>query len=137
MEISPEATLELLQDVCERSPDILKSEYRWLDRSQIRLDGYCYPLAEALYHLYPGTFTAWRINWAKIQEDGEGTHWFLRYKQGGRIVETTNRGGAPVCKPEEYAAAQWQRQFRTAQPSKRCRTLIERAGLSIPVMEYA
>lgn len=68
-------TLECLQQAVH--PDLLHRNYRDTDRSQNPLNGFCYALAEAMHHLFPGRFQPHMIKW------GPGdTHWFLRGADG-------------------------------------------------------
>lgn len=128
--MTPNEALEKLQKACVDSPELLKGEYANVDRTKIPLNGYCYPLSEALYHLFPKRYTPWRVGYSKQQ--GGGSHWFLR-DNAGKIMETIVKdGAATACNPKTYAMAQRQRRFLTAQPSKRCLALIEKAGLALP-----
>lgn len=114
-----------LQTVGRKSPDLIKKEYRDLDRSEIELNGLCYVLAECVYHLFPGEFKSYYIKW----DDGM-THWFLRYRDG-TILDPIGPDGKECCTPEEYATAR-RAAFLTKAPSKRARILLERAGLALP-----
>lgn len=114
-----------LQEAGRKSPDLIKGKYRNLDRSEVELNGLCYVLSECLYHLFPGAFTPCRISW----DDGT-THWFLRYGDGS-ILDAVGPGGKAWCTEEEYGRAR-RAAFLTKSPSKRARTLLERAGLALP-----
>jgi hypothetical protein len=114
-----------LQAAGHQSPDLIKAAYSDTDRTCFPLNGLCYVLAEALSHVCPGRFTPFRLAW----EDGT-SHWFLR-DQDDAVIDLVSHGGPPLCTPEEYASATRAR-FLTHTPSKRTRTLLERAGLSIP-----
>jgi hypothetical protein len=115
--------LRRLHEAGRRSDDLLKPQYRGLDRRKIPLNGLCYVLSECMFHLFPGAFQPYRINW------GEGdTHWFLRMSDG-TIFETTAAEGEECYRPTEYAEAR-RASFFTKQPSKRARALLERAGFA-------
>ncbi|HEY5865191.1 MAG TPA: hypothetical protein VI542_06505, partial [Candidatus Tectomicrobia bacterium] len=86
----------------------------------------CYTLAEALYYVCPGQFTPWRILW----EDG-GSHWFLK-AQDGAIVDLVSYPELPYH-PDDYDTGQRVGFLSSPRMSRRCRVLLERAGLAIPV----
>jgi hypothetical protein len=118
-------TLRRLQAAGRKSGDLLKGEYRTLDRAEIPLNGLCYVLSECMYHLFPGLFTPYRISW------GDGTtHWFLRFPDGN-IIETIAEHGKECCDPNDYETAR-RVAFFTKTPSKRARMLLERSGLVPP-----
>ncbi len=118
--------LNALQDAGLKSFDLINADYRDSDRSEVALNGLCYVLAECLYHLFPGRLTPYRIRW----EEG-GTHWFLR-DQDGKLVEPLLRNTVKaVCRQSDYNSAK-RAAFLTKLPSKRARTLLERAGLDLP-----
>jgi hypothetical protein len=114
-----------LQAAGRESLDLVHPDYRDSDRSQYALNGLCYALCEALYHLCPGLVTPWRILW----ENG-GSHWFVK-DQTGAILDLVSHPGPLLCDPEDYAAG-WQVPFLTPQPSRRARLLVARAGLAFP-----
>ncbi|MEW6356829.1 MAG: hypothetical protein AB1696_10905 [Planctomycetota bacterium] len=116
--------LQKLQAAGKKSPDLIKKEYRHLDRSEIELNGLCYVLAECVYHLFPGEFKSYYIKW----DDGM-THWFLRYADG-TVLDPIGPDGKPFCTQEEYATAR-RAAFLTKAPSKRAQRLLERAGLAL------
>jgi hypothetical protein len=116
-------TLRRLQNAT--SEDLLKPEYRDGDSSEVPYDGFCYVLSECMFHLFPGEFMPYRINWG----DG-GSHWFLRFSDGS-IFEPNMKNAAEIP-GLHYEDARRRRGFLRKQPSKRARTLLKRAGLSLP-----
>jgi hypothetical protein len=119
------AALKRLQAAGRKSGDLIKGEYRSLDRSEIELNGLCYVLSECMYHLFPGTFKPHRISW-----DGVSTHWFLRSADGA-VLDGIAENGEMCFRPSAYEGAR-RVGFLSKQPSKRARILLKRAGLSLP-----
>ena len=114
-----------LQDAGRQSTDLITGSYRDLDRGRFPLNGLCYPLVEALSRLFPGRFTPYRIRW-----EDKTSHWFLK-EQDGTVIDLLSHNGTPFCTQDEYAAAR-RAHFVNHQPSRRARTLLERAGLPLP-----
>ena len=114
-----------LQAAGRQSTDLVTGSYRDLDRRRFPLNGLCYPLAEALYRLFPGRFTPYRLRW-----EDKASHWFLK-DQDSTVIDLLSHKGTPFCTPDEYAAAR-RASFVNHQPSRRARTLLERAGLTLP-----
>ena len=117
--------LAQLQAAGRQSTDLINGKYRHLDRTVFPLNGLCYVLAEALWHLYPGRFTIWRIDW-----EGGGTHWFLT-DTDNTVIDLLSYNGTPFCTDEEYDTARGAA-FLPQTPSKRAKVLAERAGLTLP-----
>ena len=115
-----------LQDAGYASTDLIKKEYRDADRTDYPLNGLCYVLCEALYHLSPDTLKPFRIDWK-----AGGTHWFLRDTEHV-IIDMVSHGEKPLCTPKEYNAGR-RANFLPQSPSLRARTLLDRAGLSLPL----
>jgi hypothetical protein len=73
--------------------------------------------------MFPGQFTAWYVEF----EDGEG-HVFLRDTEG-TVVDLVSYPDEPG--DEDYDAAE-RLHWRPRTPTQRTRTLLARAGLTIP-----
>ncbi len=116
--------LKKLQEAGRKSSDIISSKAHQVNSAEFVLNGLSYTLAESLYHLFPGVFTPYRISW-----EDDTSHWFLMLPDG-EIVETVASDGGKLSSLEEYEMAQ-RAAFVTKTPSKRTRTLVERAGLSL------
>ena len=112
-----------LQAAGRESLDLFHPAYRDSDKSEFPLEGLCHPLAQALFCLFPGQFTAWYVEW----EDGLG-HVFLR-DASGDVLDLV--AYPDVLDDEDYAAAVPIR-WRPRSPTQRPRTLLARAGLAIP-----
>jgi hypothetical protein len=106
-----------------QSDDLRPARYRAIDRSVYPLDGLCHPLAQALFCLFPGQFTAWYTEF----EDGD-IHAFLR-DEGGQVVDLVSYPEL-LCDDEDYDAGE-RVHWRPRSPAKRTRTLLARAGLAI------
>jgi hypothetical protein len=119
-----------LQATGLQSMDLLLPAHRDLDRSEYELEGLCHPLSQALFCLFPGTFTAWYIEW----EDDEDGHVFLR-DAFGDIVDVISYPEL-LCDDEDYDAAEPVR-WRPNLPAKRTRTLLARAGFALTAARSA
>lgn len=124
-----EQTLKVLQDTCLAAQwELLHPDYATVEQDELPLNGYCYILAEGMYHLFPGTFDPCRIMWPE-----GGTHWFLRYKGTGKIMETIiNQPGQRACTLREYSTGTVMKAFRSPNASKRTMKMLGLAGLQLP-----
>lgn len=80
--------------------------------------GNCYVTSEALYHLLGGKEAGWVPMRLKHEED---THWFLRNKYAGFILDPTV---SQFKYPPNYELARGSG-FLTKQPSARAKILME------------
>lgn len=104
-----------------QSDDLRKTRYR--DNPNY-LAGHCYVASEALYHVCGGKDSEFT---PQVICMGEGSHWFLRNKHTGEIVDIT---AGQFNEPLDYSDARGCG-FLTAEPSKRCQELIERTWAKI------
>lgn len=99
------------------SDDLRKPEYRG---NANKYHGHCYVASEALHHLLGGSEAGWHpqfISW-------EGSpHWYLKHLKTGTILDPT----AEQFKQEVPYHEGTGKGFLTKDPSKRARTLIDRA----------
>ncbi len=114
------------------TPDLLKSEYRELNKSN-RMSGHCYVATETLSHLlkqdhvigsnYPIKQTD-KCYPYYAKDENAITHWWLQDELGNRVDLTIDQflseGRQP---PYDTARKGW---LLTKQPSKRSKKLIER-----------
>ena len=100
------------------TPDLLHPAYRHNPKA------FCYPAAEALYHLLGGKAAGYTPH--TLKHEG-GTHWFLKHADGSIIDPTADQFSTP---PPYHAAAG--RGFLTARPSKRARTIMQRIAMHQP-----
>jgi hypothetical protein len=101
--------------------DLLQPKYaRWHSNSN-PLWGHCYAASEALWYLL-GDQRDWTPH---VARDEDVTHWWLRHRHSGEILDPTaeqytNHG---VCPPYNEGRGCG---FLTPQPSKRAREIINR-----------
>lgn len=81
--------------------------------------GNCYVAAEALYHLLGGKNSGWV---PQVMSVGLDTHWFLRHRATGLVVDPTARQFGKT--PPRYEAARGTG-FLTKGPSRRAKALME------------
>lgn len=99
--------------------DLLKPEYRNGARPYA---GHCYVASEAYFHLAGGASAGLRV--AGVRHEGT-QHWWI-VGADGRVVDLT---AEQFVTPVPYARGRG-RSFRTPQPSKRARVVIERVSRS-------
>jgi hypothetical protein len=98
----------------------LKPAYREAWDSENPRDGFCYVIAELIYHYKnPGGFSPRVIKW----DDGT-THWFLA-NDAGDIIDPGNLDAFPW---PNYAEGK-PKHFLTKEPSKRAKILANLLGL--------
>ena len=107
-----------------QSEDLMLARHRAMDRSEYPLEGLCHPLSQALFSMFPGQFTAWYVEF----EDGEG-HVFLR-DGDGQVVDLVSYPNL-LLDDEDYDAGE-RLYWRPRVPTQRTRTLLARAGLTVP-----
>jgi len=115
-----------MREYVRDNPDIRKDEYA-VDADPV--NGSCYVLSEAYFHANGGVdspFDVYRLGWNDVNDEWEGSHWFLR--NGETIVDlslTTREDGDNV--PWEQAN---RRAFITGyEPSNRCERLLNGLGI--------
>lgn len=84
------------------------------------LAGHCYVASEALFHL-TGGYERWRVERVSMNDEGV-THWYLRERDTGEVVDLTASqfaGGVPY---EDGVGTG----FLTPHPSARARTVMDR-----------
>jgi hypothetical protein len=114
-----------LQAAGLQSLDLLTPAFRDRADREYPLDGLCNPLSQALFCLYPRQFTAWVVEW-----DDDTSHVFLR-DADGTVLDLVSYPEL-VCTDEDYDAGEPLR-WQYSRPDKRTRTLLERAGLTLPL----
>ena len=83
--VEPDDDARRLREYVRAHPDVRKDRYAEYDDP---IEGACYVLAEAYFHLRGGTdspFDVYRLDWAAVYEGAEGAHWFLR--DGDDVVD--------------------------------------------------
>lgn len=110
------------------TPDLLRGQWKTaFAETGNRFAGHCYAAAEALYHMVGGAKKGWvpqlmtHALWPEGLDPGE-THWFIRNKKTGAILDPTERQfGLPVDYAKSMGCG-----FLTAKPSKRAAVIIDR-----------
>lgn len=124
---NPASAIAAVQAVL--TPDLLKPEWRTkAAMSGKPFSGHCYAAAEAVYHLLGGLASSYvpqvlnHARWPLGLDPGE-THWFLKCKVTGMIVDPTAAqfGDEHI----DYAAGVGAG-FLTKLPSKRAAAIIKR-----------
>ena len=82
--------------------------------------GNCYVSSEALYHLLGGKAAGWV---PQVMQTRLGTHWFLRHRPTGLVVDITATQFG--CAPPRYATARGTG-FLTKGPSKRAKEMMDK-----------
>lgn len=106
------------------SDDLLKPYWRQLN-AQVgahRLKGHCYVATEAYYHAC-GQAKGYT---PRVLTTDEGTHWWLQDESGAILDLTAEQFEKPVAYELGRKIG-----FLTKAPSKRARTVLERAGLEL------
>lgn len=116
------------------TPDLLKPEWRKIARrKRCRLSGHCYAASEAIYHMLGGSGAGWVPQVLNHEAWPEGlargqTHWFLRNRQTGAVIDATSGQFHPLV--PQHAAAKGSG-FLTRHPSRRAAIIMERVlGIS-------
>ncbi|WP_135823015.1 hypothetical protein [Halostella litorea] len=85
--------------------------------------GLCYPAAECYYHLRDCDLDVFCLNWADVDPDYAGTHWYLREPDEGRFIDLALPTTPPVDLPPFEAGTR--RGFITGdQPSERAEQVL-------------
>lgn len=122
---------DLITDVqASLSPDLLKPDWRRIARrKRCNFTGHCYAASEALFHMMGGSREGWipqvlnHSNWPEGLAKGQ-THWFLRNRRTGVVVDATAEQFLPLA-PRHSAAKGTG--FLTRNPSRRAAIIIDRA----------
>lgn len=120
----------LAEMVCRAlSPDLLKPEWRRIAaRKRCWLSGHCYAASEAIYHMLGGSDAGWVPQVLNHEAWPEGlargqTHWFLRNRRTGAVVDATSGQFHPLVPRHSAAKGSG---FLTRQPSRRATIIMGR-----------
>jgi hypothetical protein len=84
--------------------------------------GNCYVAAEALYHILGGQDSHWVPHRMRVDSiNGKETHWFLRHRVNGTILDPSRLQFGGLLPDYSYARGTG---FLTKHPSARARALI-------------
>lgn len=113
------------------TPDLLKPQWRKLARRRrCGLTGHCYAASEAIYHILGGGGEGWvpqvlsHRTWPEGLRKGQ-THWFLKNRLTGAIVDATSAQFLPLVPRHEAAVGSG---FLTRLPSRRAAEIISRVA---------
>lgn len=120
--VEPDDDARRLREYVREHPNVRKDEYAGYDDP---IEGACYVLAEAYFHLQGGTdsgFEVYRLDWGDIYDDADGAHWFLR--DGDDVVDLS------LPTPDDGADVPWKAARRRAfitgyTPSNRTERVLE------------
>lgn len=110
------------------TPDLLKERYRKANPNtkffranfrKNRVFGHCYIASEALFHMSDKKRSGFV---PQVLRYKRGTHWFLRHKLTGRVVDITK---SQFLQPVPYELGKG-KGFLTVKPSKNARIIIAR-----------
>lgn len=106
------------------SKDLLKKQYQ-KDYDNLHFTtGHCYIASEAIYHAFGG-----KENWSAYagRDHDNGTHWWLKNKDTGEIVDPTKEQYTSLGLEPPYDKGR-PCAFLTREPSQRAQKLIERVN---------
>lgn len=101
--------------------DLLKPEYRKMEKRHLTT-GHCYAASEALFHLFGGK-DVWSAYCGR--DHTGGTHWWLKNKLTGIILDPTSEQYTHFGNTPPYANGK-PCAFLTRQPSKRAKEILKR-----------
>lgn len=124
---SPDEKAEAIRNFVWNNDDLLKNSYK--EYVQHPLAGHCYVASEAYYHLLEDQ-TAWTPHWLSVEWDKSAnvkasmTHWFLKNKQTGQIVDLTAEQFDPLPIEPNYDGGTGAG-FQTTEPSERAERVLK------------
>lgn len=119
MNISIKEYIEILHKCL--SKDLLKKAYKDNYDDVHYTTGHCYIASEAIYHTFGG-----KEKWAAYtgRDHNNGTHWWLKNKETGEIVDPTKEQYTSLSIDPPYSVGK-PCAFLTREPSQRAAKLIE------------
>jgi hypothetical protein len=89
----------------------------------VNREGNCYVSCESLYHLLGGAKSGWVPHVMRVNTGAHGTHWFLKHRSTGLILDPTARQFG--SKTPAYNLGRGTG-FLTRRPSRKTAVLMER-----------
>lgn len=108
--------IEQIQEALIKHPELIKSQYRWDDSP---LAGHCYVASEVYYYLH-GKEEGFIPHCMKI---AGGTHWFLRHKNTGEILDLTKSYLLYEYNTGRHVP------FLSKEPSRRAKIIFKEMGM--------
>jgi len=78
--VIPDQTAFAIRQYLREHPELRKDEYA--DDVEDPLGQLCYPAAEAYYHATGREHEIYCLSWSDVDDDLDGTHWYLREADG-------------------------------------------------------
>lgn len=123
--VVPDQDAAAIRGYLRDHPELRKQEYSDEQTTLEPLLGLCYPAAEAYYHLNDCELEVYCLSWSDVDDDLEGTHWYLREPDGEqRWIDL----GLPTMPPVDIPPFEegTHRGFMTGdEPSKRTQQVLE------------
>ena len=118
MDISLENYITILHSCL--SKDLLKKQYKDGYENLHFTTGHCYIASEAIFHNFGG-----KEKWAAYtgRDHNNGTHWWLKNKETGEIIDPTKEQYTSLNIPPPYDKGR-PCAFLTKEPSQRAKKLI-------------
>lgn len=118
MDISLENYITILHSCL--SKDLLKKQYKDDYENLHFTTGHCYIASEAIFHNFGG-----KEKWAAYtgRDHNNGTHWWLKNKETGEIIDPTKEQYTSLNIPPPYDKGR-PCAFLTKEPSQRAKRLI-------------
>lgn len=118
MDISLENYITILHSCL--SKDLLKKQYKDGYENLHFTTGHCYIASEAIFHNFGG-----KKKWAAYtgRDHNNGTHWWLKNKETGEIIDPTKEQYTSLNIPPPYDKGR-PCAFLTKEPSQRAKKLI-------------
>jgi hypothetical protein len=123
--VVPDQDAAAIRSYLREHPELRKDEYATEETAQDPLLGLCYPAAEAYYHLRDCELEVYCLSWSDVDDDLDGTHWYLREGDGEqRWIDIALPTMPPVDLPpfEHGTHRGW---MTGDDPSKRAQTVLE------------
>jgi hypothetical protein len=125
--IEPDETAATIRAYLSAHPELLKDAYAHEDRDP--LHGLCYPAAEAYYHATGRQHDIYCLSWSDVDDDLDGTHWYLREADGERRWIDLALPAEPKTLPPFEVGRR--RHFLTGDdPSQRAQQVLDETGVA-------
>lgn len=122
--VVPDETAAAIRDYLREHPELVDDRYSDHVDDESALQALCYPAAEAYYHLNGCEHEIYCLSWSDVDDDLDGTHWYLRTPDRERWIDLTLPLMPPVDLPPFEQGTH--RGFITGdQPSERAQQVID------------
>lgn len=122
--VIPDRDALAIREYLRESPELLRTQY---GDSDDPLEGLCYPAAEAYYHVTGCEYDVYCLSWDEVDDDKEGTHWYLRDPGSREFIDLGLPFEAGIDLPPFEAGRH--RGFMTGDtPSERTQVVLDSLG---------